>query len=215
VNKTLAKLLGKRALAHLEDTDPAALEWARGIGPRTFHNLRLRSFLEQYCWVVYASGFQYSIVEKAFPGLRTAFKNFDPESLRVMRSIQPVLKVFNNRRKAGNFLKGAKAIINEGFAPFKLRLASTGPGMLAELPGIGPITKDHLAKNIGLTDSAKPDRWLERSARLCGADTVADLTSYISSQLNESQHTVDVAIWTFAKDGRLPDLAENASRRAK
>jgi hypothetical protein len=77
---------------------------------------------------------------------------------------------------------------------------------LEKLPGIGPTTKDHLAKNIGLADVPKADRWLKRAAKLCEANSVPELTSYIAKRLSESQHVIDVAIWTYGKDGKLGAL---------
>jgi hypothetical protein len=201
----LAKRLGAEAMAHLGDTRPEWLEEAREMSPQIFKRLTLRRFLEEYCWVVYASGFRFAVVEAKFPSLKKGFKEFEPEKLRRMRSVAPVLAVFNNTRKAQNFLEGAKAVIQEGFPKFKRRIAEGGTHVLEELPGIGPITKDHLAKNIGLADVAKADIWLERAAKVCRT-SVTDLTQYIATMTGENNHTVDIAIWAFAKDGRLGEI---------
>jgi len=144
------------------------------------------------------------VIESVFPDLKVAFKNFEPGALSRMRSLRTVLDVFGNKRKASNFHEGAKAVIEEGFSRFKARVRQGGPEVLLELPGIGPITRDHLAKNIGLADVAKADIWLERAAATCGC-SVFELCAYLSDELGESQHTVDVAIWTLGKDGLLPD----------
>jgi hypothetical protein len=199
-----AKLLAENAFDHLKKTGPEALEWARNIGASTFRNLRLKTFLWHYCWVVYASGFKFSVIEDKFPSIKNAFKNFEPASLARMRSIKPVLSIFDNERKAKSFLTGAQSVIDEGFASFKNRLRNEGIDVLEKLPGIGPITKYHLAKNIGLVDVSKPDIWLERAAILCGAPTVQHLTEYAAQSLAETQHVVDVAIWKYGKDGLFP-----------
>lgn len=57
-----------------------------------------------------------------------------------MRSIRPVLEIFNNERKAKAFLEGSKAIDKEGFSNFKKRLRKEGIDMLEELPGFHPET---------------------------------------------------------------------------
>jgi hypothetical protein len=155
INKSRAQKLAQAALDHLKETNPDELKRARDMGPATFHNLRLKHFLADYCWVVYASGFKFAIIEAKFPALRSAFKDFEPAALSRMRSIRPVLDVFNNERKAKSFLTGAQTIIRDGFIPFKQRLRQEGAQALETLPGIGPITKDHLAKNIGLADVPK------------------------------------------------------------
>lgn len=193
-------------MAYFEDNAPDELDWARSVGPDTFRNLRLKVFLRQYCWVVYNSGFKYAIIKAKFPAIKAAFKDFEPERLARMRSIKNVLDVFDSERKARNYLDGAKAVIAEGFPKYKRRLAAEGVDMLMELPGIGPITKNHLAKNIGLADVEKDDRWLNRAAATCGG-SAAELATYLSEQLEESRHTIDVAIWTLGKDGRLTSQA--------
>ena len=203
INELRARKLAQQAFKHLKKNDPDTLAWARNVGTTTFRNLRLKVFLSEYCWVVYASGFKVAIIQEKFPSLQKAFTDFDPKALSRMRSIKAVLNVFNNKKKANCFLSGAQTVIGEGFSHFKHRLRKEGVQMLQELPGIGPITKDHRAKNIGLADVAKADIWLERAAKICGARSVPELTAYIANHLGESQHVVDVAIWTYGKDGLL------------
>jgi hypothetical protein len=207
LNKKKCRTLWKSAFAHLMQTEPDVLQWARGTGKNTFRALRAKAFLRQYCFVVYASGFRYHTIKARFPDLGEAFHDFDLERLCKMRSLKPVLKVFGNERKASNFLDGAKAIANEGFPAFKKRLALGGPDVLTELPGIGPITQNHLAKNIGLSDVAKADVWLVRAANQCGAATVNEFIDFLHDESGESRHVVDVVLWTYARDGKLPGYA--------
>ncbi|WP_286293347.1 hypothetical protein [Methylomarinovum tepidoasis] len=190
------------ARAYCEDKYPDLIEWASSIDSQTFRNLRFKRFLSEYCWVVYTSGFSADVLDGRFESLARAFKNFDPDRLYRMRSIKPVLRVFNNERKARNFLSGAKMVYEEGFSNFKKRLKEEGVDILEHLPGIGKITKYHLAKNIGLLDSAKPDVWLERAARNCDT-TVNELVGFLSERYNLSRHVVDIIIWRFSADKGL------------
>jgi hypothetical protein len=203
MNRKLAHQLLKKSLAYLRETDQATFEWAHSIGPHTFRNLKEKGFLEHYCFVVYASGFKFSVLNEKFSQISGAFKKFDPASLSRMRSLKPVLALFNHERKASCFLEGAKKIHSEGFKAFKNRLREEGTEALQSLPGIGPITKDHLAKNIGLADVAKADIWLERAAKLCGASTVSELTAYLGKHFKLSEHVVDVSIWHFGQSGQF------------
>lgn len=202
MNKIKAQQLGRAAMEHISATDPEALAWARAIGPETFRNLRFKRFLADYCWVVYASGFSFERLKPFEPRLRQAFKDFEPSALARMRSVKPVLRVFRNERKATCFLKGAHALIDEGFTAFKRRLRQGGVDVLMELPGIAGITKNHLARNIGLKDTAKADIWLERAAKLCDTDVVS-LSAYLAEKLDETQGTIDLAIWALGKDKRF------------
>lgn len=206
--------MGEKSVNYLQDKDLGNFNWAKSIGEDSFVNLELQEFLSRYCWVVYASGFRFSTIKALFPQIAEAFKGFKPDSLGRMRSIKPVLAVFNNERKARSFLSGAKQVIEEGFSSFKDRLRNGGPDILLELGGIGPITKDHLAKNIGLADVAKADIWLQRAADICGAPSVDKLVRYLSVKLGFSAHVIDIALWTYAKDGELLEFAKGVKGNA-
>lgn len=69
------------------------------------------------------------------------------------------------------------------------------------LPWIGPITKYHLAKNLG-ADVAKPDRWLVRLADAEG-ETVADLCERLARESGDRIATVDVVLWRACAIGVL------------
>ena len=206
MDKKYAKKLFLTALKYCQKHHPDELEWAKGVNADTFKKIKSKKFLRHYCWVVYASGFSFERIESKFPELETAFKDFDITALSKMRSIKPVLKVFNLPRKADCFLRGAKMIANKGFGTYKKRLKEEGVDALDELeklPGIGPKTKFHLAKNIGLADTAKPDRWLKRAARLCKAASVDELVDYLSKKFDLSRHVVDVVLWRYGVDKEL------------
>jgi hypothetical protein len=203
MNEPLAASLAHAALEYLQAHYLKTWARAHRTSPKTFHHMKARRFLAEYCQVVYASGFRAKVLQAKFPALKRAFRNFDPKALAQMDSIEPVLSVFKHRHKARGFLAGAKAIAVEGFGAFKRRLRREGLDVLEELPGLGPITKFHLAKNIGLADLPKPDIWLERAARLCEAENVFELVAYMAQITGESQHVVDVAVWRYAVDGLL------------
>ena len=192
----------EKARKYCEGKIPEEIEWAKGIGPNTFKHLKSKTFLSEYCWVVYASGFKVEIIESKFPELKIAFKNFDLAALSRMRSIKQVLKVFNNETKANCFLNGSKAIFQEGFSNFKRNLNSNGVDYLEKLPGIGPITKFHLAKNIGLVDIEKPDIWLVRIAEKYNS-TVTEVVDFLSEKNRLSRHVVDVILWRYLADNGL------------
>ena len=134
--------------------------------------------------------------------LKTAFKGFDIQTLSRMRSTKPALQIFNNERKTDSFVKGSKAIAEEGFSTYKKRLKKEGLDMLEQLPGIGPITKYHLAKNIGLVDEAKPDIWLVRAAEASNV-SVNELVEFLSKKYSMSRHAVDVVLWRYGADKGL------------
>ena len=168
-----------QARRYIKENNPGEWDWAINVNAETFRNLKLKSFLGQYCHVVYVSGFKVAIIQGKFSDLEKAFKGFDIQAICRMRTIKPVLRVFRNERKANSFKKGCRAIAAEGFSAFKKRLGQEGIDMLEELPGIGLITKKHLAKNIGFRDVAKPDIWLKRAAKHCHT-SVDELVNLLS-----------------------------------
>lgn len=202
MHKDKAIRMFEEARDYSEENYPDELDWANGISHETYKNLKSKQFLAEYCWVIYASGFKVSTVEAIFPSLRSAFKDFELDSLSRMKSLKSVLSVFNNERKASSFLNGSKLIAEEGFSAFKKRLKNKGIDMLEQLPGIGPITKFHLAKNIGLADEAKPDIWLVRAAEACDS-SVEELVAFLSEKYNMSRHAVDVILWRHGADNGL------------
>lgn len=202
LNKATAIRMFEAAKAYCEAEHQDEVDWANSINPETFKNLKSKRFLSEYCWVVYVSGFKVSIIDEIFPSLRTAFKEFELEELAKMRSLKPVLAIFGNESKANSFLEGSKIIAEYGFSAFKKRLKDEGMDMLEELPGIGPITKFHLAKDIGLADEAKPDVWLVRAADACSS-TVQELVVFLSDKYGMSRHVVDVILWRYGADKKL------------
>jgi len=73
--------------------------------------------------------------------------------------------------------------------------------VLSELPWIGPITRHHLAKNLGI-DTAKPDIHLERLARR-DRTTTQTLCRRLSRDTGYRVATIDSILWRACADGIL------------
>ena len=81
------------------------------------------------------------------------------------------------------------------------------------LPWVGPITKWHLAKNLGV-DCAKPDRHLQRLADLAGTDP-ALLCETLAKTSGDRVATVDYVIWRACNLGAFDhckEMAEHVGR---
>ena len=176
------------------------LEELNDIRKVSFKRLTKKKFIENYIWVVYVSGFKVSIIDAKFSLLKREFKNFDLSKLSRMRSTASVLKVFNNKRKASCVLKGASLISKEGFDNFKNRVAEEGVDALMDIPGIGEITKNHLARNIGLADVAKNDIWIQRLTKQFGAEHYTRMFDILCKQSNSKPGVVDFILWRFCAD---------------
>ena len=73
--------------------------------------------------------------------------------------------------------------------------------MLGALPWIGPVTKHHLAKNLGI-DTAKPDVHMERLARQ-ERTTTAKLCRRLARLTGYRIATIDSILWRACADGLL------------
>ena len=164
--------------------------------PKNWQRLNEKTFLEVYCGVVFASGFKARTVDDKFPAMKKVFKGFDPAALARMKSVPTAKLPIKNTRKATAFWEGAKQVHREGWKDFKKRLKQEGVEMLKELPGIGDITKDHLAKDIGLVDTAKPDRHLTWYAEQCSTN-VETLVSFLSQAYHKTKYQVDNVLFRY------------------
>jgi hypothetical protein len=79
---------------------------------------------------------------------------------------------------------------------------------LQTLSWIGPVTKWHLAKNLGL-DVCKPDRHMTRLAK--AANTTPDeLCRDLALATGDTVHTVDLVLWRACNLGLLKPAADAA-----
>ncbi len=98
----------------------------------------------------------------------------------------------------------------------------TGPALVdwcVSRPWVGPITKWHLAKNLG-ADAAKPDRWMVRLAKSHN-ETVEGLCDRLARDLGWRVGTVDVVLWRACAVGlcqpapggaRIPILGDQSAK---
>ena len=135
------------------------------------------NFFMQYMYVVINSGMKNQIAEdiykKAIINGLTAIGH--PGKRKAIQEAQLQYKYWFNELKA-------KDSVEE-----KLEYLGT-------LPWIGPITKYHLARNIGI-DVAKPDRHLVRIASHFGYSDVQKMCKDISEQTGDRIGVVDIVLW--------------------
>lgn len=165
-----------------------------------FENITESDFLSEYAWVALSAGMKERVIRKRFQYVSYAF--FHWESAKIIATNEDscrrlALRYFNNRRKIEAIISTARDIASLGFSCFKEAIYSNPLEVLQALPFIGPVTRYHLAKNIGLP-FAKPDRHLVRLATYAGYGDVQEFCGDICMYTGDSIPVVDLVLWRFA-----------------
>lgn len=137
-----------------------------------FAEVSLERFFREYVWTVHTSGFSAKAVSKFWDPLIAAYgspREISSSSLEEL--IVRVSPVVNNPAKIKSVWRTANDIVaHSNLMSWETYRNSTlyEPDRLTQFGHVGPITKYHLARNIGLIDFVKPDLHLERMAKFWG-----------------------------------------------
>lgn len=157
-------------------------------------------FLREAAWVVLCAGMRERIVRYLFPGVSGAFLEWrsakDIVRLR-SRCARRAFAVFAHRPKIEAIVGIAEQVALTSFETIRLALSRRGVAALEAFPYIGPITKFHLAKNLGV-DVAKPDRHLVRLSHAAGFTDPAQLCATVARATGDRVATVDLVFWRYA-----------------
>ncbi|EQB65179.1 MAG: hypothetical protein AMDU3_IPLC00003G0031 [Thermoplasmatales archaeon I-plasma] len=172
-----------KAYEYSSSTHPDELEWARklsGVVPTP------DLFLGEYIWVVLASGFSAKAARSVERKLYGGDGKLHPDAVK-------------NRGKR-NAVEMASREYIQWFNAFNSKSSDAEKlDYLETLPYIGPVTKYHLGKNLGM-DVAKPDRHLQRLADRWGFRDVQQMCRVISLGSGYSIAVVDQVLWRFCAD---------------
>lgn len=141
-------------------------------------------------FVIIASGFRYEIskgiADRVEAALRAGQRVF-PRAFAHHGKAEAIERIWRNR----------DAMIVE------LNTLSDGDVLdwCEGLHWIGPVTKYHAAKDLGV-NIAKPDRWMERLAATTG-ETVQGMCERIATASGDRIATVDFVLWYAASHGIL------------
>jgi hypothetical protein len=173
------------------------IDWQEGLCLQT---LTESAFLREGAWVILNAGMRESVVRGLFGAISDAFQRWDSSAAIVAgsgRCVARALAHFNHRPKLSAIASLAAHVHDEGFECVRKRIAEEGVDYLESLSFIGPVTRYHFAKNIGM-DVVKPDRHLVRMARASGFRTPADLCGAIGACTGDRVGVVDVVLWRYA-----------------
>jgi endonuclease III len=165
-------------------------------------------FFKEYIWVVHATGFSASAVSKFIGKLLDSYGNIESlSSCDPEEAVGRVRIVCNNPQKIRSVHETSrildKGIKNNGWEKFRDDNLST-PEKLGVLPYIGKVTRFHLARNIGITESVKPDLHLIRLQKHWGFESCSQMCQKMSDEHMEKtgekieNGLVDLALWYAA-----------------
>ena len=149
MNKLLSDLYEKASSYCIEINYINEITWQSSLNFCSFTEVDL---LREASWVILCSGFRENYIRKIFNYISLCF--FDWESAKTIVEqadlcINTALSIFNNSKKITAITGVAKFIVQKDFFNYKYEIINNPISALQELPYIGPITAQHLAKTIG------------------------------------------------------------------
>ena len=143
-----------------------------------FNKLEVKELFYQYVFVVVSSGMKNQVAMKIYDKFRRS--GDDPDTIGHPGKREAI-------RRAGRKYPWWFSDLQK--STDKLEYLET-------LPWIGPITKYHLARNIGL-DCAKPDRHLMKLAERFEFKDVQAMCQSIADRTGDRIGVVDVILWRY------------------
>lgn len=156
-------------------------------------------FFQEYTWVVHATGFSAKAVGKFMPKLLAAYGSWDKCGTENFDHVmERVRLVCNNPQKARAIHSTAKRMVDElktiGWEKWR-SLNLSDVEKIGELSYIGPVTRYHLGRNIGLLECVKPDLHLVRMAEHWGFEDCEDMCKSMRGDDQVPLGIVDLALW--------------------
>ena len=186
------------------------------IASTKFDQVTPEYFFREYMWVVHATGFSAKAVGKFMPRLAAAYGDFrDLASEPLDVAAKRVCAVCNNPQKIRAIHQMArimcKEISSQGWSSYKSKSLCTAD-KLVNLPYIGKVTCFHLARNIGLLDSVKPDLHLIRMAEHWGFKDCVSMCKEMKGSSDIPLGIVDLVLWYAASTFGTLEIKKEGAR---
>lgn len=160
---------------------------------RKFEDVTPDSFFKAFVYVVLNSGMKNQVAHKIYCNFLEKFGQEENVALNDIKSGLGVIGHPGKRQAINNaFFQHM-----QWFTMLKEKESLDDRLVFLEsLPWIGPITRYHLARNLGI-DVAKPDRHMMRVAKHFGYDDVQEMCEELSEQTADRIGVVDIILWRF------------------
>lgn len=155
------------------------------VRQRTFEGQTAESFFIEYVFVVLSAGMKNQVVEKI---MHRYFVNGP--------SGETNIKAINHKGKCKAIGEAERHYEEWWNQLLHIEELNDRLEFFDSLPFVGPITKYHLARNLGI-DVAKPDRHMKRLAHKIGYKDVQNMCATIATSRGERVGVVDVVLWRY------------------
>lgn len=168
------------------------IAWSEGLRPPR----DCRAFAKECVYVICNSGMRVGIATAIYW-----------KCLRALARGQSAASVFGHPGKAAaiDHIWTNRRILFEAY-----RIAENKLAYCQTLPFVGPVTRHHLAKNLGL-NTVKPDVHLARLAK-AERETPWELCARLAAPTGYREATIDTILWRACADGYLDSAAFVAGR---
>ncbi|KAL0248908.1 hypothetical protein GEMRC1_004142 [Eukaryota sp. GEM-RC1] len=188
-----------QSLMFVKEHHAADLRW---VESRTCLVSDFSDFLEEYIYVVCASGFRARIAARLTEKLKP-----------IATHLVEMQSVFKNTRKVNAIYKVAQ--LESKWSTIRKTLTSIDS--LTQFPFIGNTTKFHFARNIGLDTSAvKPDLHLVRYTEQTNFTTPLEMVTFIKEQTGSelALGSIDFVMFIYLshKRGQVADCCGGGFR---
>ena len=173
------------------------IDWQENL---SFLEFTENDFLREAAWVILSTGMRESVIRGKFLGISEAFRQWRSarEILRNRNQCQKqAMKMFGHLGKISAIIDIAQEVDDVGFDSVRKCIIEEGVEYLGKFHFIGPVTRYHLAKNLGL-DVVKPDRHLVRISKVALFSSPHELCQKISYLTGDRLGVVDLVIWRYA-----------------
>jgi len=170
--------------------------------------LNAEEFAEECIYVILAGGFRQKIAKRKFGEIM----NFINSGRKVAEG--NLLKIFGNANKIRAIVKiwNNRENFRDGF--YELKTDDEKLNYLGKLPHIGEITKNHLARNLGIS-KVKYDVWIQRLAITLGKSNLQEgfplnedvkilcdkMFAQIEKATGLNKGYIDVVLWKACQTG--------------
>lgn len=185
----------------------------KNIWGTKFEEITPEFFFHECIWVIHATGFSASAVGKFIHRVIEAYGDF-----RVLaeedfeKAFSRIRKVCNNKQKAASIFEIAEILSTiKDWEAWKNENIND-VDKLQKLPYIGPVTKYHLGRNIGLLDSVKPDLHFVRMAKHWGFENSLKMCQHLQEGTNYPLGIIDLILWYSASTFGTISIKQDGDR---